>query len=524
MHHTVNLAFLEQNFERVLRESERICEEERSRLLRVEVLFLQDENDSLQEQLADNDGQMEILESAYGETKEDLSEAEEQLRSMHNDLKVKSRDLESCKAEIQALGSVSADSTRLLTEKLALARELSGLKPEIEHLRSSAASHQSTLGEKLQLQRELSAVQVELETERRALQRTKAKDSKTSEDDAKVASQLEDARKELAKEKRENQRAERDARRQASEWEGQKAVFEGKLDAFRNKLRSTKEQLKETQKELEDTQAAKAAAAQVTVSKPSKNPRKRSIARFDPDMTIGTPGEGPAAKRNKSSSLPGDKSSFSITPFLNRTSTIIAPDSSDDDDQSSINPHTEVTTTMQIPLQSAAPSVQSSPSSKPQVSKKQSKDSATAKTKHSKGEILKETTAPKANLQTRKSTASTKSTSSLPRVLEESDEENSTAAASSTAQEPTSTINFSQVVKKKQKILGGAGRKSLFDDDDDEGTKPNGRGTTLGGIKGLGLRGGGVGGGPISLATKSKTLAEFSPLKKDRRAAAVAKA
>lgn len=97
MHHTVNLASLEQNFERVLRESERIYEEERSRLLRVEVLLLQDENDNLQEQLADNDGQMEILESAYGETKEDLSEAEEQLQSLHNDLKIKTRDLESCK-------------------------------------------------------------------------------------------------------------------------------------------------------------------------------------------------------------------------------------------------------------------------------------------------------------------------------------------------------------------------------------------------------------------------------------------
>lgn len=434
-------------------------------------------------------------------------------------------------AEIQALGNVSADSTRLLTEKLALARELSSLKPEIEHLRSSAASHQSTLAEKLQLQRELSSAQVKLETERRALQRTKAKDTKNSEDDAKLTLQLEDLRKELAKEKRESQKLEREARKQASEWEGQKAIFESKLDAFRNKLRSTKEQLKETQKELEDSQAARA-VAQAPASQATKNPRKRSIARFDPDMTIGTPGEGPAQKRNKSTSLPGDKSSFSITPFLNRTSTFIAPDSSDDEgqpstNQPSTNQPTEVTTTMQIPLQSAAPSAHNSPSSKPQLTKKKIKGYA-ASNKKSKGGVLEETSGLKANIQPpRRSTASTKSTSSLPRVLEESDEENSTAAASSNGQDPTSTttINLSQVVKKKQKILGGA-RKNLFDDDEDEGTQTKGRmGTTLlGGMKGLGggLRGGAGGGGPISLSSKSKTLVEFSPLKKDWRAAAAA--
>lgn len=359
-------------------------------------------------------------------------------------------------------------------------------------------------------------MQVELETERRALHRSKAKESRNSEDDAKLTSQLDELRKELAKEKRDSQKLERDARKQASEWEGQKTIFESKLDAFRNKLRCTKEQLKETQKELEDSEAARASVAQAPASKITQNPRKRSIARFDPDMTIGTPGEGPAQKRNKSTSLPGDKSSFSITPFLNRTSTIIAPDSSDDEAQPTTKEPTEVTTTVQVPLQSAAPSAQSSPSSKSRPTKKQLKTLAGPDKKPNNG-VLEETTASRTNLQPgRKSAASSRSTSSLPRVLEESDGENSTAAASSTGQEPTSTINLSQIIRRKQKVLGGT-RKSLFDDDEDQAVQSKGRGSTLSGIKGFGLR---AGGGPMSLSNKSKTLAEFSPLKKDRRAAA----
>lgn len=99
LNHTVGIAHLEQEYERTLRESERIYEAERSRLLRVEILLLQDEKDNFQEQLEDNDGRLDALESVYEETREDLVEAEEQLQFMQNDLKVKSRDLESCKVQ-----------------------------------------------------------------------------------------------------------------------------------------------------------------------------------------------------------------------------------------------------------------------------------------------------------------------------------------------------------------------------------------------------------------------------------------
>src|SRR5206468_8938564 len=93
---------------------------------------------------------------------------------------------DSSQAEVNSLAGVTNDSTKLLTEKLALSRELALLKPELEHLRSQATYHQTTLSEKLALQRQVSTLEVDLETEKRAAQRASRKESKNNENDAKL--------------------------------------------------------------------------------------------------------------------------------------------------------------------------------------------------------------------------------------------------------------------------------------------------------------------------------------------------
>jgi hypothetical protein len=53
---------LEQAYERALQQSERIYKEERERVLRVQLLLLEDENDAIQDQLAESEAQIEKLE------------------------------------------------------------------------------------------------------------------------------------------------------------------------------------------------------------------------------------------------------------------------------------------------------------------------------------------------------------------------------------------------------------------------------------------------------------------------------
>jgi hypothetical protein len=236
------------------------------------------------------------------------------------------------KAELNSLQGVSTDSTQLLTEKLALSRELAALKPEVEHLRSQVATNQTLLAEKLSLQRQLSTLQVELETEKRAARRLSVKSVGRIGQDDKSEAQIETLQAEVAKERKERQRAEREKQQLSSEFEGKKTVLESRLDAFRNKLRTTKEQFKEMQLELAQaretikTQAAQRGTKNSTGT--TVHARKRTIAQADDDTAIGTPGILPATKRAKRgpSAVPGEKSTFSITPFLNRT-TSIAPES-----------------------------------------------------------------------------------------------------------------------------------------------------------------------------------------------------
>jgi hypothetical protein len=496
---------LEQAYERALQQSERIYKEERERVLRVQLLLLEDENDAIQDQLAESEAQIEKLEDGNDDLRKSLMRTEADLQRAQVDLKSRLRDIDYYRAELNSLSTMSSDSTKLLTEKLSLARELAVLKPEIEHLRSQAMTQHNLLAEKLSLQRELSTLQVELETEKRAVQRTKAKDTKSGGDETKLDAQIEELKKELAKERREAQKNDRDSRKQAADWEGQKTILESKLDAFRNKLRSTKEQLNEKQTELEQAQAARATRqAEFAEARPSfANPRKRPVARFDPDATIGTPGV--AAKKPRTSALPGDKSTFSITPFLNRTMSMApeSPLSQEKKVDKAINEQIDAIIAENAPSSPALP-----PKAKPMK-----KTAAAAATKSNEVQALKDTTVPKANANMQKQrSAPTKTT--LDKVTEEADEnEESTENPSALP-----NIQRKQPVKKKQKLLGQ--RKSLFDEDGDEGEHTKSRGL-MGLSKGLGLRGG-TGVGMISLASKGKTLAEFSPLKKDRRAAAAA--
>ncbi len=506
---TLKTISLEQQYERALRRSERIYEEERSRISRLEQLLLAHENDALQQQLADVEAQIEDLQDHEEIAQEQLGQLDADLQRAQSDLRARTREVERYKAEVNAMNTVTTDSTKLLTEKLALAREVATLKPELEHLRSQGALNQSILAEKLALQRELSTLQVELETERRAVQRTKANTSKSTEADSRLASQLEELRKETAKERREAQKTERELRKQATEWESQKTILESKLDAFRGKLRSTKEQLKETQKELEETQALKATQMEVSPTKNTvANPRKRQTAHFDPDATIGTPGNNGvhAAKRVRTSTLPGDKSTFSITPFLNKTMSILpdTPDASEEQEK------------FEEPAKSTSTKGGQVSPTRPKQTKP--RKSAANSTKRKEGRILQETkTAPKANGGTVKaSNPPTKKSFGLAKVMEEDNDENEEAA--NAISELTKASK--PAVKKKQKILGQ--RKSLFDDEDAEETKNRARTVgLLGASRGLGLRGGG-GMGPINLGSKGKMLAEFSPLKKDRRAPSIA--
>ena len=429
-----------------------------------------------------------------------------------------------------SLNGVSTISTKLLTEKLTLTRELANLKPELEHLRSQSQSNQGLLAEKLSLERQLNTLQVELETEKRAIKRMQAKGGRSQAEDSKLEEEFGELQEELSKEKRERQKLETESVKQSADWENRKSILEGRIEALKTKLRSTKEQLKETRSDLQKAQQEAARMpSKDDVERTDRNARKRKAVQLYEDDAIGTPDgfagmkRGPAAnKSNRPSTIPGDKSTFSITPFLNRT-TSIAPESpahpqSDigQDIDAALEVLKEVTD-----VEPFEPSGTPSAAPKSRVSKKVVK-------------VDKETTVPaltasapsKTNIRSRKTQSS-----ALESVAEEeSNEENEEPAAQKSQESTKSTsagrsktqqIAQTKVVepkKKKRKLLGGGVGKTLFDDDDAE--VPKASEPLLRGGKGL------AGLGKASLgASKSRVIGtsaggfgQFSPRKKDKKA------
>ena len=240
------------------------------------------------------------------------------------------------------------DSTKLLTEKLALSRDLAAIAPEVEHLRSQVASHQTLLAEKLLLQRQLSTAQVELETEKRATIRALAKEGGRKAQDAQLESQIEELQSEVMNERRLRQKAERSVQQTLAESESKQASLKVKaehelqhaiqeaettqnslssrLEAFRTKLRATKDLLKDAYEELKDARMQTKSDTTASMIRQEKTtgvvPQKHSIAQVD-GFSIGTPDGLPHVKRlRRGSTQLGDKSTFSVTPFLNRTGSV----------------------------------------------------------------------------------------------------------------------------------------------------------------------------------------------------------
>lgn len=372
--------------------------------------------------------------------------------------------------------------------------------------------------------------------------RLKEKETRLHEDDAKLECRLENIQAELIKERRLREKSERDMQKATSDWENKRITLESHLDSFRSKLRVTKGQLKATEAELENSKKIiRVPDRPISLGLEEnivKNAMKRTSFQMD-ESTIGTPGDLPARKKNKSSVLPGDKSTFSITPFLNR-SAILNPDDQPEDNGDSANedeisachePSTDHAGAMGPPVPRLGKRAEPRP-------KSDNAGAVNTKAANSKQRGAKGNNA--AVPPKRKP----KAVPSLEKVTERDEEENEKGERNTTRNEITtaSTIgpsfadissdgNHQDAKSKKttrRKLFGhNGGAKTLFDDDndDDEGDvmiKTKGR-RGIKGMKVLGARSSLNGAKPARQRIGHAPTTSFgaiSPLKRDKRTVA----
>lgn len=97
MHQTLESRLLELAYAKQCRELEAICEVEKVRQLRVQLLLVEDDNDDLHAQLAQDDDRIEELQRNNEELQEALEACENKLESAQSDLRIKCRETETLK-------------------------------------------------------------------------------------------------------------------------------------------------------------------------------------------------------------------------------------------------------------------------------------------------------------------------------------------------------------------------------------------------------------------------------------------
>ncbi|KAI9924496.1 hypothetical protein AWENTII_009578 [Aspergillus wentii] len=323
----------EQDYERALGRTAQLMDAERNRVLCMEQLLLQFENDGLRlrfDQVNENlmtatNSESEIRIQLYGAYKEI-----ERLRSIAD---TSIHEVEDLRRELSLMNDTATESKKLLSDKIRLSKDLSNVKSEFDRLSTQSASSKALLAEKQELERQLNTLRTQMENERRAHELMQTKGSHQTEEIINLSTRLDQARKELADETRARERQEWSARQQSAEWAAQRTALEGKLEVLNSKLRLTKDRLQGTQKDAQQQRSNARNDTSDSQPMPRTVSLQRATAQFHPDMTIATPGAVQTHDRiKKSAALPGDKSAFSITPFLNRTNGLAnSPISSDDD-------------------------------------------------------------------------------------------------------------------------------------------------------------------------------------------------
>ncbi|KAF4999714.1 hypothetical protein FGRMN_2279 [Fusarium graminum] len=513
--------------------------DEEARLLKLRLLTLRDENASLKDRLVQRDALVKQLTKQGKETHAEFTETKEKLKAQDKHLKKQSNELEALRTEITSLNEFRQDSNKVLQEKLALNHKLDQLQPELDHLKTQLETHRAIVAQKQDLERQLSSIEVELENEKRSKQRMQSK----SHDNDQIREQFDETKRELEDLKKEYSRELREAR-------GECDRLEGRVEDTRSKLKKTQTDLKDTRAELEscrtELEEARKAALKTKSSKKSVGIKEQPTAKRRvqdmsmEDISIGTPGPDeatlrrPFKKRGIERALAGEKSTFSITPFLNRTKNLSEDMSDELSEIHSPTGKSAEASELAAPQAEDSADFGDSASMEPveeaaesggEVESDAVTEEVQPKAQKARGrprQALDDAPTTKKNMpvQAKKRARTTKASTKLDILSEEAEAGEREAEPIEKLKKPSGSlkanpaptalrlgIEDADARKKKRKVLGG-GNKTLFDDDDAE-PAPKPAKMQLGAGRKLKAPLGGVR-GAFGGAT-------FSPLKKDRR-------
>ncbi|KAF1963615.1 hypothetical protein CC80DRAFT_433349 [Byssothecium circinans] len=474
-----------------------------------------------------------------------LAKTEKAVEKAHADFETQQQATERVQAKLDKISKKEADRATKRGEERDT--EIEQLREELAQEKAARIKADKANKKGSERDAELDELRAELENEKsQRLKLEKVSKKGTPQNEA----QPDELRKELDQEKRERKKQEKEYSKTLAELQGRNTVLDDKLNAFREKLRSTKDKLKEKEAALERAERAqtappaKAAREREGSMKPATHIRKRMAASVEPETNLGTPGNGFPAKKAKHavSSGFGDTSTFSLTPFLNRTGSVAPGETiiEEEEEEEGASGAAQEPTPTTPPKK--APNKAAEHKSKPKALAPSASNKANAKPrKKAAAPILEMVTEEVSQLSSQSKDNSENAPITIP--LKDADEGGPSLKPtfkSLKAKPRKSLMSFATFTeepaaekKKKRKLgsssTGGGLGKTLFDaeEEDDAPTKP----TSSKGIFAARALGKSVLGkgraqqGPISGGHNmlSEEGFSFSPLKKDRRGASILK-
>lgn len=394
-----------------------------------------------------------------------------------------------------------------------------------------------------ELRQQVADLEKKLADEKRAAQ--KAKRSQKSDDkevQAELQERVTDLEKQLASERQDMDRLRNSSEKEAAVASEQVDMLTQRVQEFKNKLQEVRAELKEARSELTQARTITTAvslkddAPAKTKTKPKASKKRGANEITVDEMMLDTPGnvEGrakrPLKKKGTEYTTVGEKSTFSITPFLNKSNTINVSET--------IEEEVEEPSILEGKGDSAAPIIEPEAETAEEVlgstEQPQAKSVAKALKMTKTKATEKKARGRQKGAALAQSSSNTKITSNSLDADAAADEseapgkENATATTTTTVEvktktaDPTNTSTENpEPKKKKRKLLGANTKGTLFDKDEDAGevlaAVPTAATAAVkrkpAGLKNAAKK------GPVASLSRTGAFGgkTFSPLKRDRR-------
>ncbi|KAM3516599.1 hypothetical protein NHJ13051_009756, partial [Beauveria bassiana] len=317
-----------------LHHAELINRNESERRFSLKVLALRDANAALEHLVSEKELHILYLEKTLQKMKLDLSETKQRSSQLESGLHNQRSEIRFLKANIENMNSSVKMSAGALHDNVTLTRELDSLRQELEQLKLQLASHEATVASNGELRRRINSLEVDLENEMRSKLRAQQMDDKGVISD--LRSKLQKCETKLNTEKEENENLKQeltDSRREIEHQQEHLTIMRLKHKELQSTLKDAQADLQQSQCELS---RARETSTDLTKEPHTKAPKVRlpqvimeppisTVETCLDDMDIQTPGNESISdlrqhrRRAPEHAQLGEKSKFSITPFLNKT-------------------------------------------------------------------------------------------------------------------------------------------------------------------------------------------------------------